>query len=84
MTILGLNLTMRRYDRKALLRVQSTTQAWLVEQDCLLIENPQLSLAELSVLLKFSEEEIYQRQQLLGLIQRKKSEHRLDQSSDPE
>lgn len=43
---------------------------WTTEQDCFLIENSDLSIIELLNYLPFSDEEILDRKEVLGLIRR--------------
>ncbi|MDR6541599.1 hypothetical protein ABIC56_002777 [Acinetobacter bereziniae] len=45
---------------------------WTTEQDCFLIENSDLSIIELLNYLPFSDEEILDRKEVLGLIRRAK------------
>ncbi len=59
---------MKRHRKKT--EFQKTN--WTTEQDCFLIENSDLSIIELLNYLPFSDEEILDRKEVLGLIRRAK------------
>lgn len=53
-------------------QTEITTSIWSTAQDVYFIEHVQHSLAELSIVLAKSEEEIQQRKQVLGLVRRQR------------
>ncbi|OTG90936.1 acyl-CoA thioesterase [Acinetobacter sp. ANC 3813] len=55
----------RPYRRKAI-----SASVWTTEQDIFLIENSSRNLSELSAQLPYTEEQIAERKELLGLIRR--------------
>ena len=66
---------MRKYERSKL-KNQLDVQ-WTTEQDCYLIENSAMPLAQLMNVLNFSEDEIHQRKEILGLYRRERQIQRM-------
>ncbi|MGE8559709.1 MAG: hypothetical protein ACN6NJ_01985 [Acinetobacter sp.] len=58
---------MNRRSRK---KLELPTIHWTTEQDCYLIENNSLSFKELTNILPFTEDQIIQRKEILGLLRR--------------
>lgn len=53
-------------------KLVAPTSQWTIEQDIYLIENSALNLNELCKQLPYSEDQIRQRKQILGLIRRER------------
>ena len=51
---------------------ESPKSCWTTEQDCILIENSSLTNKDLKVLLLYSDDEIYERKEALGLVRRQR------------
>ncbi|KAB0627324.1 acyl-CoA thioesterase [Acinetobacter gandensis] len=66
---------MRKYERSKL-KNQLDVQ-WTTEQDCYLIENSTIPLEQLMNVLNFSEDEIHQRKEILGLYRRERQIQRM-------
>ncbi|WP_180057138.1 MULTISPECIES: acyl-CoA thioesterase [unclassified Acinetobacter] len=66
---------MRKYERSKL-KNQLDVQ-WTTEQDYYLIENSTIPLAQLMNVLNFSEDEIHQRKEILGLYRRERQIQRM-------
>ncbi|NNH35964.1 hypothetical protein HLH12_10480 [Acinetobacter sp. NIPH 2377] len=60
---------MNRRSRKPL---ESATTNWTTEQDSYLIENYSLTFAELRIKLPFTDDQIVQRKERLGLLRRER------------
>ena len=58
-------------------KVIKPSPKWLIEHDCFLIENSHLNLQTLQEALPYSAEEISDRQEVLGLIRRRRQMSRL-------
>lgn len=58
--------------KRTRLKTEFPSSNWTIEQDCFLIENSSLRIAELILHLPFTEEEINVRKSVLGLYRRDK------------
>lgn len=57
--------------------LELTLSSWTTEQDCFLIENSSLSIEQLMLHLPFSEDEIWVRKSVLGLVRRQRQMNRM-------
>jgi hypothetical protein len=63
--------------KRSRLKPTLVTSNWTTEQDCFLIENSGLPMEKLILDLPFSEEEIWARKALLGLVRRQRQMQRI-------